>query len=78
MYAGGEQSSRSFVWFPLSGQWHAIIRGDRQVALGEPMRCLCGAVHPHEVVGDREWLPWKTCEQCWEEACRIVKERNQG
>lgn len=71
MYAADEQASRPFAWFPLSGHRHAIDRRDRQVLVGEPMRCLCGAIHPRGADGDMEWL-WKTCEQCWEETCRIV------
>ncbi|MGH3907026.1 MAG: zinc finger protein [Pseudonocardiaceae bacterium] len=70
-YAADEQASRPFVWFPLSGQRHAIDRCDRHVPVGSPMRCLCGASHPRGADGDMEWL-WKSCEQCWDEACRIV------
>lgn len=51
MYAADEQASRPFVWFPLSGQRHAIDRPDRQVPAGEPMRCLCGAIHPRGTEG---------------------------
>lgn len=72
-----EQASRPFVWLPLNGKRHAIERDDRQVEVGEAMRCLCGAVHPRAVVGDMEWLMWKTCESCREEACRIVEKRNK-
>ena len=71
MFVAGEQASRPFVWFPLAGQRHAIDRRDRHVPLGEPMRCLCGVSHPRGGEGKPEWL-WPTCEQCWEEACRIV------
>ncbi|MGH3973542.1 MAG: zinc finger protein [Pseudonocardiaceae bacterium] len=40
---------RTFVWFPLAGQRHAIDRRDRNVPLGASMRCLCGAtVLTHE------------------------------
>lgn len=77
MYMTDEQTSRPFVWFPLVGERHAIDRSDRHVPAGEPMRCLCGAVHPRGAEGDLEWL-WKTCEQCWDEACRIVGVRRQG
>jgi zinc finger protein len=77
MYAVDEQASRPFVWFPLSGQRHAIDRRDRQVLVGEPMRCLCGGSHPRGAEGDGEWL-WTTCERCWEEACRIVGVRYVG
>ncbi|MGH3926089.1 MAG: zinc finger protein [Pseudonocardiaceae bacterium] len=66
MYMADQQTSRPFVWFPLSGQRHAIDRRDRNVPLGTPMRCLCGASHPRSVDGDMEWL-WKSCEQCWDE-----------
>lgn len=62
---------RSFVWFPLAGQRHAIHRQDRNVPLGTPMRCLCGATHPRGADGEGEWL-WPTCEQCWDETCIIV------
>lgn len=72
-----EQSSRPFVWFPLAGKRHAIVRDDRQVEVGEAMRCLCGDTHPRGVVGDMEWVLWKTCAGCWEEACRVVEGRNQ-
>ncbi|MGH3940933.1 MAG: zinc finger protein [Pseudonocardiaceae bacterium] len=62
---------RLFAWFPLAGQRHAIDRRDRNVALGEPMRCLCAAIHPRGADGDMEWL-WPTCDRCWEETCMIV------
>ena len=62
---------RPFVWFPLAGQRHAIDRRDRTVPVGSPMRCLCGAAHPRGSDGDMEWL-WRTCEPCWDEACKIV------
>ncbi|MGH3939312.1 MAG: zinc finger protein [Pseudonocardiaceae bacterium] len=71
MDAVNEQASRPFVWFPLFGLRHAINRRDRHVSFGSPMRCLCDAAHPRGAEGDMEWL-WKTCEQCWEEAFRIV------
>ncbi|MGH3912321.1 MAG: zinc finger protein [Pseudonocardiaceae bacterium] len=77
MYATDEQTSRPFVWFPLAGQRHAIDRRDRHVSLGSPMRCLCGVIQPRGAEGDMEWL-WKTCEQCWEEACRIVGVLKRG
>jgi len=60
-----------FAWFPLAGQRHAIDRRDRNVPLGAPMRCLCGVTHPRGADGDMEWL-WHTCQQCWEEACKII------
>ncbi len=62
---------RTFVWFPLAGQRHAIDQRDRNVPLGAPMRCLCGVAHPRGAEGDMEWL-WPTCEQCWDETCIIV------
>ncbi|HEU0087892.1 MAG TPA: zinc finger protein [Pseudonocardiaceae bacterium] len=62
---------RLFAWFPLAGQRHAIDRRDRNVPLGAPMRCLCGATHSRGEDGDMEWL-WHTCEQCWAETCKIV------
>lgn len=62
---------QTFAWFPLAGQRHAIDRRDRNVPLGEPMRCLCDAKHPRGPDGDMEWL-WRTCEACWEETCKIV------
>lgn len=62
---------RPFVWFPLDGQRHAIDRRDRNVPIDAPMRCLCGASHPRGPDGELEWL-WRTCEPCWDEACRIV------
>ncbi|MGH3937621.1 MAG: zinc finger protein [Pseudonocardiaceae bacterium] len=71
MYAADEQTSHPFVWFPLSGQRHAIDRRDRNVPLGTPMRCLCGVSYPRGADGDMEWL-WKTCERCWDETCSIV------
>ncbi|MGH3937395.1 MAG: zinc finger protein [Pseudonocardiaceae bacterium] len=77
MYAANEQTSRSFVWFPLAGQRHAIDRHDRYVPGGEPMRCLCGATHPRGADGNIEWL-WHTCGQCWDETCRIVGLRPRG
>lgn len=63
--------SHPFVWFPLAGNRHAINREDQHVSRGEPMRCLCGATHPRGAEGTMEWL-WRTCEQCWDETCRIV------
>jgi len=65
------QSDRPFVWYPLAGQRHAIKRHDRTAALGEPVRCLCGAAHPRRPAGDTEWL-WPTCLPCWDQACIIV------
>jgi hypothetical protein len=65
-------SERPFVWFPLAGQRHAIDRDDRNVRLGVPMRCLCGASHPRGDDGDGEWS-WPTCQQCWDETCAIVE-----
>jgi hypothetical protein len=62
---------RPFVWYPLQGQRHAINQQDRNVSLGEPMRCLCGAIHPRGASGDTEWL-WPTCQECWDQACIIV------
>lgn len=64
------QQSRPFVWFPLAGQRHAIDRRDRNVP-DSPMRTLCGAAHPRGTEGDMEWL-WPTCEQCRNDACKIV------
>ncbi|MCA1671337.1 MAG: hypothetical protein LC799_03740 [Actinobacteria bacterium] len=69
--------SHPFTWFPLAGQRHAIDRRDRNVPIGTPMRCLCGATHPRGADGDSEWL-WPTCEACWDEACRIVGLRPAG
>lgn len=61
-----------FVWFPLAQQRHAIDRKDRNVPLGAPMRCLCGAVYPRGPDGDLERTLWLTCPQCWDVACQIV------
>ena len=77
MHAADEQSSRPFVWFPLAGQRHAIDRRDRNVSVGEPMRCLCGSTHPRGDEGKAEWL-WPTCEGCWKEACRVVRVRSDS
>jgi hypothetical protein len=77
MYMAGKQISYPFVWFPLAGKRHAIDRGDRHVPVGELMRCLCGAIHPRGAEGDVEWL-WKTCEQCWDEACQIAGVKRRG
>ena len=68
---------RPFVWFPLAGLRHAIDRRDRNVPLDTPMRCLCGATHPRGADGEMEWL-WRTCEPCWEQACKIVGIRPDG
>ncbi|MGH3903171.1 MAG: zinc finger protein [Pseudonocardiaceae bacterium] len=68
---------RPFVWFPLAGQRHAIDRRDRNVPLDTPMRCLCGATHPRGADGEMEWL-WRTCELCWDQACKIVGVRGDG
>ncbi|MGH4012345.1 MAG: zinc finger protein [Pseudonocardiaceae bacterium] len=65
----------SVAWFPLAGYRHAINRADRHVPLGEPMRCLCGAIHPRGPEGDMEWL-WPTCEQCWDQACAIIRRKS--
>jgi hypothetical protein len=40
------QSDRPFIWYPFSGQRHAVKRQDRTIWLGELMHCLCGATHP--------------------------------
>jgi hypothetical protein len=64
-------SPRTFSWFPLAGQRHAIDRRDRHVLRGIPMRCLCGVTHPRGPDGDIEWL-WPTCPQCWDETCKLV------
>lgn len=69
--SGWAAEQRPFVWFPLAGQRHAIYRKDRHVAVGEPMRCLCGAVHPRGPSGATETL-WPTCVRCWDEACRYI------
>ncbi len=74
MRAMDEQASRPFVWFPLTGHRHAIDRNDHTVPLGDPMHCLCGATYPRGAEGTLEWL-WKTCELCWEKACKIVAMR---
>jgi zinc-finger len=65
-------SPRTFSWFPLAGQRHAIDRRDRHVLRGRPMRCLCGVTHPRGPDGDIEWL-WPTCPQCWDETCKLVE-----
>lgn len=62
---------RPFVWFPLAGERHAVFRKDRQVPVGEPMRCLCGAVHPRAATEVTDWM-WPTCVRCWEEACKVA------
>ncbi|MBV9163150.1 MAG: hypothetical protein JO281_16695 [Pseudonocardiales bacterium] len=62
---------RTFDWFPLAGQRHAIHQRDRNVPRGTPIRCLCGATYPRGDHGDIEWL-WPICQQCWDETCRLV------
>jgi hypothetical protein len=47
---------RTFEWFPLAGQRHAIDVRDRHVPLGAPMRCLCGGHHPPSPDGGIERL----------------------
>ncbi|MGH3829986.1 MAG: zinc finger protein [Pseudonocardiaceae bacterium] len=61
---------RTFGWFPLAGQRHAIELEDRRVLRGKPMRCLCGVAYPRGASGDEEWL-WPTCQQCWDKTCEI-------
>lgn len=69
-------AQRTFTWFPLAGQRHAIDQRDRTVPLGSPMRCLCEATLPRGPEGDMEWL-WPTCPPCWEQTCIVVGLRSR-
>ncbi|MGH3722207.1 MAG: zinc finger protein [Pseudonocardiaceae bacterium] len=61
---------RTFGWFPLAGQRHAVYRQDHYIPRGTPMQCLCGVTHPRGASGDEEWL-WPTCHQCWDKTCEL-------
>ncbi|MGH4025109.1 MAG: zinc finger protein [Pseudonocardiaceae bacterium] len=64
---------RSFWWLPVAGQRHAVHEHDHAVATGVPVHTLCGATHDRPAPPtDAQWL-WRTCEPCWNEACRIVE-----
>jgi hypothetical protein len=63
---------RPFWWLPVNGERHAIYEYDRLVSTGELVHTLCGAAHERPVPPtDAQWL-WRTCEPCWNEACKIV------
>lgn len=63
---------RVFWWLPVAGQRHAIREGDRTAPTGEPVHTLCGTTHDRPALPtDAEWL-CRTCESCWNEACKIV------
>ena len=61
-----------FWWLPVAGQRHAIGERDRFAPTKAPVHTLCDQTFSRPVPpSDAQWL-WLTCEQCWDEACKIV------
>ena len=66
---------RPFWWLPVSGQRHAIYAEDRSAPTGVAVHTLCGTTPDRPAPPtDAQWL-WRTCDLCWNEACKIVGAR---
>lgn len=64
---------RAFWWLPVAGQRHTICADDRSTPTGVPVHTLCGTTPDRPAPPtDAQWL-WRTCEDCWNEACKIVR-----
>ena len=62
---------RSFFWWPITGNRHAVGIRDRDLPYGEPVGTLCGKRLKRAPVTDLDWL-WPTCSACWSATAALV------
>ncbi|HKR49682.1 MAG TPA: zinc finger protein [Pseudonocardiaceae bacterium] len=55
---------RTFFWWPIDGQRHAVRIRYQDLPYGELVGTLCGKQLKRASAGDLEWL-WSTCPACW-------------
>lgn len=68
-------TGNEFYWLPVKQQRHAIHGNGTEHHAGDLAETLCAKwVEVPALVTDLEWITWRTCDQCWDQA-RMVSRR---